>query len=64
MLDEKDFLRFLTAFGAERILFGTDSPWGSQGESAAFIKNLPQVTAEDKEKIFNGNAERILGNVF
>ena len=59
MLDGADFERFLATFGAERILFGTDSPWSSQGETADFVKNLP-ISPEDKAKILGGNAEKLL----
>jgi len=60
LLDESRFLRMVRSFGADRILFGTDSPWSSQRESVAWIQNLP-LTTEEKESIFAGNAIRLLG---
>ena len=60
LLDAAQFMEFVKIFGAEKILFGTDSPWTSQKNSAAFIENLP-LTADDKEKIFGLNAAKLLG---
>lgn len=44
----------------ERILFGTDTPFASQKEDAAFILDLP-IPAELKEKILWKNGQRLLG---
>ncbi|MBQ9442057.1 MAG: amidohydrolase family protein [Selenomonadaceae bacterium] len=60
LLEEKKFLQFIKIFGAEKILFGTDSPWSSPEESINFIKNLP-VADEEKEKILGLNAKNLLG---
>ena len=60
MLDEEGFLRIFRAFGADRLLFGTDSPWSPQKESLAFIEGLP-LLREEKDKILGGNAEKLLG---
>ena len=59
MLDEEQFLRFVHIFGAERILFGTDSPWGGQTESLGRIQALP-LSPSEKEAILGGNAQRLL----
>ncbi|MCR5053653.1 MAG: amidohydrolase family protein [Lachnospiraceae bacterium] len=59
MLDEDGFLKMLYAFGADRLLFGTDSPWTDQSESKAFIEDL-YISKEEKEKILGKNAERLL----
>lgn len=59
LLDAEEFLKLVKAFGAEKILFGTDSPWSSQKESIDFIKNLPLTDAE-KNKILGTNAEKLL----
>ena len=56
LLDAAQFMEFVKVFGAERILFGTDSPWTSPKSSIDFIKNLP-LNESDKEKIL----EKILG---
>lgn len=59
LLDEKKFLRFMEIFGAEKILFGTDSPWSSPKDSVDFIKNLP-ISDADKNKILGLNAKNLL----
>ena len=60
LLDAAQFMTFVKTFGAEKILFGTDSPWSSQKVSLDFIKNLP-LTADDKNKILGLNAQKLLG---
>ena len=59
LLNEKNFVEFVKVFGAEKILFGTDSPWTQAGNSIDFIKNLP-ITDDDKNKILGANAEKLL----
>ena len=59
MLNEEQFMKLFNVFGADRIIFGTDSPWSSQSESINFIEKLP-ITEDDKLKIFGGNAEKLL----
>ena len=60
LLNESDFLKLVNAFGSDRILFGTDSPWTDQKQSLDLIKNLP-LTNEEKAKILSENAIKILG---
>lgn len=59
LLDEAQFIEFVKIFGAEKILFGTDSPWTSAENSIEFIKNLPLPDA-DKNKILGLNAQKLL----
>ena len=59
LLDAERFMQLVKTFGAEKILFGTDSPWSSQKESIDFIKNLPLSDA-DKNKILGENAAKLL----
>ena len=60
LMDEERFLRMVRAFGARRLLFGTDSPWSGQRESLDWIRSLPLGAAE-KDAILGGNARRLLG---
>ena len=60
LLSQEAFLRMVRAFGARRILFGTDSPWGDQAAEKERIKALP-LTEEEKTAILGGNARRLLG---
>lgn len=45
--------------GAERILFGTDHPFADLKKSLEIIKTL-NLTEDDEEKIFSGNARALL----
>ncbi len=60
MLDEQKFTEMVRAFGAERILFGSDSPWGSQKKSLKWIQNT-SLHKNEKEMILGANAAGILG---
>ena len=59
VLCEKDFLEIVLAHGKDKILFGTDSPWGDQKEQTDFIKKLP-LTEEEKTNILGDNARKLL----
>lgn len=54
------FLRFVKSHGADRLLFGTDSPWSSAELEIDALRLMP-VSNEQKELVFSGNAMRILG---
>jgi predicted TIM-barrel fold metal-dependent hydrolase len=54
------FLDLLLQVGAERIMFSADHPYASMAEACAFLDKLP-VGPADREKIADGNAERLLG---
>jgi len=60
LLGEAQFVRIVRAFGAERVLFGTDSPWGEQTESLQRLRALP-LTDEELTAILGGNAQTLLG---
>ena len=60
LLEEADFVRMVHAFGAGRVLFGTDSPWGGQAESLERLQALP-LTAQEQQAILGENARRLLG---
>lgn len=59
LLDDNAFCESVHAFGADRVLFGTDSPWADPAEEAEKIRRLP-LTDPEKDKILGGNAENLL----
>ena len=59
MLNGKEFLRMIRTFGADRVLFGTDSPWSGQKDSLDFLRSLPLEETE-REAILGGNARDLL----
>ena len=60
MMEQEQFVRFVRKFGARRLLFGTDSPWGDQSADVASIRALP-LSPEERDAILGGNAQRLLG---
>lgn len=60
MLTPEEFVRMVRSFGADRVLFGSDSPWSSQKESVREIEALP-LTEDEKRKIFSENTANLLG---
>ena len=59
LLNAEEFMKLYKVFGADKILFGTDSPWDSPATAIDFIKNLP-IPEFDKNKILGGNSEKLL----
>ena len=59
-LDAPGFIDMVNAFGEDRVLFGTDSPWSGQKESLDFIRAL-DLPNETKAKIFGDNTVKLLG---
>ena len=59
-LSEEGFLRMAEAFGAKRLLFGTDSPWEDQAVEIGKIRSLP-LAEKEKASILGGNAAKLLG---
>lgn len=59
VLSDRAFLGLIRSFGADRILFGTDSPWTDQKTA---VEHLLQIglTPGETEKIFFGNAKKLL----
>lgn len=53
-------LRILQDHGADRILFGTDSPWGDQKHYLEVFRDLP-LFDDEREQILWKNAAEILG---
>ena len=58
-MPEEQFIRMVHTHGADKILFATDSPWGSQKEFVEILTEMP-LTLVEKAKIFAGNACRLL----
>lgn len=58
MLSDGQFLRMLKKHGANRIIFGTDSPWSSQKRTLEKIKTLVPDKAE-QALIFSENAKSV-----
>ena len=60
LMDRELFMKIVFAFGTDRVLFGTDSPWGGQAEEYRKITELP-VKADEKKRIFWNNAAGLMG---
>ena len=54
-MPQEQFLRIVHMHGADRILFGTDSPWADQKNFVALLEHMP-LTEEEKAAIFSENA--------
>ncbi len=59
-LSDQDFIRIVRKHGTDKILFATDSPWESQKDYIARIRDMP-LTEQEKEQVFCENARRLLG---
>ena len=59
MLDKEGFKKLVNAFGSNRILFGSDSPWSSQKEAAEYIRSLG-LSDEDLDNIMYSNTAKLL----
>ncbi len=55
----EQFTSIVRAHGADRILFGSDSPWSRAGEEISKIQASP-LSPEEKEKILFENAKKLL----
>ena len=58
-LSDEAFVNLVRTFGAERILFGTDSPWADPQAELRHIRALP-LSEEERAAILGGNAKRLL----
>lgn len=59
-LGAEPMTELIKAHGANKVLFGTDSPWTDQAEQIAVIRGL-DLTEAEIDAILGGNAERLLG---
>ncbi|MCI5937359.1 MAG: amidohydrolase family protein [Eubacterium sp.] len=60
LLTKEHFAHLVRKKGADRILFGTDSPWQNAADNIQWIEET-ELLEEEKENIFSKNAKRILG---
>ena len=60
MLTKEAFTNLVRAMGTDRVLFGTDSPWSGQKEAVQWLRDTT-LTEEEKQQIFAGNFQRIIG---
>lgn len=58
-LPVEDLIRLIRKHGADRIVFGTDSPWTWQKQQVEYLRSLP-LSEEEKEKILWKNAAKFL----
>ena len=61
-MPQEQFLRIVHMHGADRILFGTDSPWADQKNFVALLEHMP-LTEEEKAAIFSEKCKEIAGNI-
>ena len=59
-LDAETARQIILAHGADRVLMGSDSPWGDQKKAVDYIRGMG-LSPEDEENILGGNARRLLG---
>lgn len=59
-ISDEQLLRIIRMQGADRVLFGSDCPWDEPANEIAMIDRL-ELTEAEREKIFYGNAEKLLG---
>jgi predicted TIM-barrel fold metal-dependent hydrolase len=62
ILSDDEALKLIRAIGTDKVLFGSDFPWGDPSQDLARIKRLGLSDAE-LESILGGNASRILGGL-
>ncbi len=59
-INDDEFVKALSFFDEDRILFGTDSPWADQKEMLEWTLGL-KISEKRKEKLFYKNAAGLLG---
>ena len=58
-MSREQFMRFVKIFGADHILFGSDSPWSDMAESMELIRESG-LNPTELEAVLGGNAARLL----
>lgn len=61
LMTQAEFTALVRAFGPERVLFGTDSPWTHSRREIQKLQQLPGLTEAEKAAILGQNACRLLG---
>ena len=59
-MPQEQFLRMVREYVADRIVFGTDSPWADQKKFVEILKEMP-LEEEERNQIFAGTAVKLLG---
>lgn len=59
-MSEEQFVRMVKLHGADKILFGTDTPWTYQKDCIEKINSMTALTEQEKQLIFSENARKIL----
>lgn len=57
-LDDKEVVSIINKIGAEKVVFGSDFPWGSPLHDLDRIMNI-ELDFSQKQLIFSGNAKRL-----
>lgn len=57
----EEFRELTEAFGADRVLFGSDCPWNDPADDIALV-NSSGLSEKEKEMIFEGNFKRLIMN--
>jgi len=60
-LGTQRFVDIVRAHGAQRVLFGTDSPWADQATALTALRALP-LSDDERRLILHDNAARLLKN--
>lgn len=58
-LTEEEFTEIIRLHGADKVLFGTDSPWSDHAAQLALIRRQP-LSEEEKARILGENAKKLL----
>lgn len=59
LLSPEDFVALVRRFGAERVVFGTDSPWNDLSACLRQLRAL-SLTEEERNAILGGNGRKLL----
>ena len=59
MMSTEQFVRMVRGFGADRVFWGTDTPWRDQQESLDLLRAQP-LTDGEKAALLGGNAQKLL----